>query len=32
VVIDAELGKEDHCSISHNCDQERAETTWCHNW
>jgi hypothetical protein len=27
VVIDAELGKEDHCSISHNCDQERAETT-----
>jgi hypothetical protein len=32
VVIDAELGREDHGSIPRNCDREGAETTWCQNW
>jgi hypothetical protein len=27
VVIDAELGREDHGSIPRNCDREGAETT-----
>jgi hypothetical protein len=32
VVIDAELGREDHGSIPRNCDREGAGTTWCQNW
>jgi hypothetical protein len=27
VVIDAELDREDHGSIPHNCDREKARTT-----
>jgi hypothetical protein len=27
VVIDVELGMEDHSLISHNCDQEGVKTT-----
>ncbi|MCI40459.1 hypothetical protein A2U01_0061692, partial [Trifolium medium] len=31
VVIDAELGKENHSSIPHNCDRDGAGTTLCQN-
>jgi hypothetical protein len=29
---DAEFDREDHSSIICNCNQKRAETTWCQNW
>jgi hypothetical protein len=32
MMIDAELGREDHSSILRNCDREGAETTWYQNW
>jgi hypothetical protein len=32
MVIDAELGREDHRSIPRSCDREGAEITWCQNW
>jgi hypothetical protein len=32
VVIDDELGREDHSSIPRNCNREKAGTTWCQNW
>lgn len=32
VVIGVGFGKENHCSISHDCDREGPGTTWYHNW
>jgi hypothetical protein len=32
VLIDAELVRENHGSIPHNCDRNEAQTTWCQNW
>jgi hypothetical protein len=31
VVMVTEIGREDHGSIPHNCDQKGAETTRCQN-